>query len=65
MKNLGEIYIDMLNAGAYPDYDEEDIKKIVDCLYKKGCKKYADTICNVYGEVGYYFLRALYEDNDR
>jgi hypothetical protein len=60
-KNVGEIYIEMLNGGAYPDYDQENIKKIVECLYSSGFKDYADTICNMYAEVGYYFLREIYE----
>ncbi|GAI01033.1 unnamed protein product, partial [marine sediment metagenome] len=63
-KNVGEIYIEMLNGGAYPDYKQEDIKTIVECLYSSGFKEYADTICNMYGEVGYYFLRELYEKNN-
>jgi len=58
---VAEIYIEMLNYGAYPDYDQKDINKVVKCLYEKGYKEYADSICNKYGEVGYYFLRDMYE----
>lgn len=64
-QNVAEIYIEMLNAVAYPDYDQKEMTKVVECLYKKGCKKYADSICNKYGEVGYYFLRDLYEQNNK
>ncbi|MFA5252289.1 MAG: hypothetical protein WC454_06875, partial [Phycisphaerae bacterium] len=60
-KNVGEIYIEMLNGGAYPDYEQENVKTIVECLYSSGFKEYADTICNMYGEVGLYFLRGIYE----
>lgn len=63
-KNVAEIYVEMLNEGTYPDYNKEEIRKIVESLYQKGEKEYADTICNMYGEVGYYFLRDLYEQNN-
>lgn len=63
-KNVAEIYVEMLNEGAYPDYNKEEIRKIVESLYQKKEKEYADTICNMYGEVGYYFLRDLYEQNN-
>jgi hypothetical protein len=60
---VGEIYIEMLNAGAYayPDYKKEDTIKIVETLYQKGQKKLANTICNTYGEAGSYFLRDTYQ----
>lgn len=64
-KNVGEIYIEMLNGGAYPEFKQEEIKTIVQCLYSSGFKEYANTICNMYGEVGYYFLRELYEENNK
>jgi hypothetical protein len=60
---VGRIYIEMLNAGTYPTYRETDIRKVVENLYRKGEKEHADTICNMYGEVGQYFLRDLYEQN--
>lgn len=64
-KNVAEIYIEMLNAGAYADYDKNDITKIVECLYEKEYKKAADSICNKYGEVGFYFLRKLYDKHNK
>jgi hypothetical protein len=62
-KYVGEIYIEMLNAGTYtyPDYKKEDTIKIVETLYMNGQKKYADTICNMYGEMGVYFLGDTYK----
>lgn len=62
-KHVGEIYIEMLNAGAYayPDYKKEDTIEIVETLYRTGHKKYADTICNIYGEAGLYFLGDTYK----
>lgn len=58
---VGEIYLAMLNAGVYPDYDQANIQTIVKSLYENTCKEQADTICNMYGEVGNYSLRDLYE----
>ena len=64
-KNVAEIYVEMLNEGTYSDYKKEEIRKIVESLYQKGEKEYADTICNMYGEVGYYFLRDMYEQYNK
>jgi len=61
-KEVAEIYLAMLNANVYPDYDQDDIRGIVRSLYKHNCKEQADTICNMYGEAGYDFLRDLYEE---
>ena len=63
-ENVGEIYIEMLNGGVYPDYDEKDIRKVVECLYQSGFKENADMICNMYGRIGSYFLRNLYESHN-
>jgi len=58
---VGEIYIEMLNAGTYPDHKKEDVIKIVESLYTSGKKEHADTICNMYGEAGLYFLGDTYK----
>jgi hypothetical protein len=60
-EKVGEIYLEMLNAGVYPDYKKENIKDIVQTLYEKGQKEFADRICNMYGATGYDFLRELYK----
>jgi len=60
-KYVGEIYIEMLTASTYPDHKKEDIIKIVESLYINGQKEYADTICNMYGEAGSYFLGDMYK----
>ena len=60
-EKVGEIYLEMLNAGVYPDYKKENIKDIVQTLYEKGQREFADRICNMYGAKGYDFLRELYE----
>lgn len=58
---VGELFLEMLNSGAYPDYKKENIEEIVEKLYGKGEKEIADKICNSYGEKGIYYLRDIYE----
>jgi len=57
----GEIYLSMIEAGNYFDYQQENIIKFVSILYEKGEKKIADVICNHYLNVGFDFLRPIYE----
>ena len=59
-KEAGELYIEMLKADIYPEYNKEHIQQIVRTLYEEKEKKIADLICNLYGEKGYYFLKDLY-----
>jgi hypothetical protein len=58
---VAEIFIEMLDAGTYPS-NEENVRRIVQNLYSRGCKKKADIICNRYGEEGYYFLKDIFEN---
>lgn len=64
-KEVAEIYLAMLAAKVYPDYDQNHIKAIVQSLYQHDCKEQADAICNMYGEVGDYSLRPLYEAHNQ
>ena len=59
---VGEIYLDMLANDIYPYYDRTDIEETVRVLYRAGHKQVADQICNLYGETGFDFLRALYDE---
>ncbi|MHC4474744.1 MAG: toll/interleukin-1 receptor domain-containing protein [Planctomycetota bacterium] len=58
---VGEIYVEMLSGGTYPDHDHEEIRRVVESVYQSGYREYGNAICNMYGEVGYYFLRDLYQ----
>ena len=58
---VGEIYLEMLSAGVYPDYKKENIERIVQILYDQGQKESADKICNMYGAKGFDFLRTMYK----
>ncbi len=66
-EKVGKLYVEMLNAEIYPDYQDEEIKAIVETLYKRAQKDIADRICNRYFEKGYdfKFLRELYEENKK
>jgi hypothetical protein len=58
---VGEIYLEMLQAGIYPYYEQEQIQNIVCSLYENKEKEIADKICNLYGEKGYLFLKDIYK----
>ena len=62
-KEVGKIYLEMLNNKIYPDYDPTDIQEIVRILYNQGYKEDADEICNLYAAAGFDFLRSLYEEH--
>jgi hypothetical protein len=59
-KYIGEIYLKMLET-ITPDYDEKNIRSIVEFLYDAGETKNADKICNIYGSREQEFLRDIYE----
>jgi len=60
-ERVGQVYINMLDFGIYPDYKIEDIQEIVRILYNKGQKEIADRICILYLRKGYDFLEPIYE----
>ena len=61
-KEVGEIYLEMLNNEVYPDYAPTDIQETIRTLYNHGYKEDADEICNLYAAAGFDFLRSLYEE---
>lgn len=63
-KEVGTIYIEMLNANVYPTYEEDNIKNIVTALYDAGQKEDADRICTIYMIQRYDFLKPVYEKNN-
>ena len=62
-REVGMIYLEMLNNKIYPDYPPTDIQEIVRILYNQGHKEDADEICNLYAAAGFDFLRSLYEEH--
>lgn len=67
VKYIGKIILKILENST-PGFRQEDIKSIVEFLYKSGHKKQkreADKICNIYGSRGFEFLRDLWEKYNR
>ena len=60
---VGKLYLGMLADDVYPYHDQTDIKETVRVLYRAGHKQIANRICNLYGEAGFDFLRALYDEH--
>ena len=58
-KEVGGIYLEMLNNKVYPDYPPTDIQEIVRILYNQGYKKEASKICNLYAKAEIDSLRPL------
>lgn len=58
-KYVGELYLDILGNGIFPEYKKEDIKEIVKGLYKHGESDNGLKICNLYRRKGIYFLNDL------
>lgn len=59
-KYIGEIFLKMLEKFT-PDFDEKNIRSIVEFLCISNNTKNAREICNIYGQRGYEFLREIYE----
>jgi len=57
---VGEIFLEILKNST-PDYDQKDIRSIVEYLYIEDFEKYAGEICKIYGSRGYEFLRDICE----
>ena len=58
-REVGVIYLEMLNNKIYPDYAPTDIQEIVYTLYNQGYKKEASKICNLYAKADINSLRPL------
>lgn len=61
-REVGVLYLEMLNNEIYPDYSPTDIQETIRILYNQGYKEDADEICNLYAAAGFDFLRSIYEE---
>ena len=61
-REVGKIYLEMLNNEVYPDYAPTDIQETIRILYNQGYQEAATEICNLYAAAGFDFLRPLYEE---
>jgi hypothetical protein len=64
IERVGKIYLELLKYGT-PIFKQEDIKVVVEKLYKYGLKADADTICNIYGQRGSDFLKEIWKANQQ
>ena len=68
-KEVGVIYLEMLNNKIYPEYDPTDIQEIFVFCTIKGIREDADEICDLYAAAGpdakgaSDFLRPLYKEH--
>jgi hypothetical protein len=60
-KEVGEVFVAMLNGNALPLYEEKNIQSIVEKIYKAKEKALANQICDRYARSGAEFLKDLYE----
>ena len=60
---VGEIYLQMLNAGVYPQYHTERIVAIVQAFFDLGEKETATRICNLYFSKGFEILIETFDKN--
>ena len=62
IEKVADIYIEILKGThpTYPLYKTEDMKFIIESIYKAEYKKKGDEICNMYAEKGYFDFRDLY-----
>ena len=59
-KYVGEIFLEILKDST-PDYDQKDIRSIVEYFYITNLINHADDICDKYAKKGFEFLRDIYE----
>ncbi|MBU4306112.1 MAG: hypothetical protein KJ893_10920 [Candidatus Omnitrophica bacterium] len=69
VKRIGKIFLKILETST-PTFRQEDIRLIVERLYKAGekhaaIKADADNICNTYGRSGIHFLKDLFFKNQK
>lgn len=63
-KEIREIFLAMLEK-TIPTYKEENIRSIVEKLYKAHEKVSANQVCDRYSRAGYEFLRDLFEQYNK
>lgn len=64
-KYVGRILLELLENQVYPIYKQESIITIVSELYTYSEKELADRICNAYLSNGYYFLKEIFDRNQK
>ncbi|MBP7792134.1 MAG: hypothetical protein KA120_03635 [Candidatus Goldbacteria bacterium] len=62
---IAGIHILLLESKLNFRFYEDEIKNMVIKLYEKGLREEADEICNKHAENGEFFLRAIYNENNK
>ena len=62
---VANIYLEILDSGIYPDYDQADIKEILRVIWDTEHKEEARQICNLYAKAGHLFLETFYNEHLR
>ena len=57
---IGGLFVEILKYST-PNYDQKNIRSIVEYLFENNGIEYAKEICNMYGSRGYEFLRDIYK----
>ena len=60
---VGQIFLEILDRGMFPEYKRENIQKLVGILYDKGQEETAKRICIQYLSKGKTFLQQIYEEH--
>jgi hypothetical protein len=58
---VGQLFLEILNSGMFPEYKRENIQQLVEILYDKGEQETANRICTLYLSKGITFLQQIYE----
>jgi len=58
---VGQLFLEILNMGMFPEYKRENIQQLVEILYDKGEEDTANRICILYLSKGITFLNQIYE----
>jgi hypothetical protein len=61
-KQVGKIYLQMIQSGIYPQYEVDHIQQTISTIYGSD-RDAADRICNLYSARGIDFLRAIYDEH--
>jgi len=59
---VGEIVLEMLNAGLFVTIEEKNLQHLVRRLYEQERKDIADKICYLYARKGIFFLKEVYDE---
>ncbi len=59
-REIGGLYLSMVKNNIFPQYKEDNIKKIIECLFSSSkSEDLASVICNIYKQNGVFFLNEL------